>query len=469
MRRRSEEHSRDWSELRNRIIGLGEQSSHKNYYSELKARLRELEESRRSLAAANASLQAVMDAATEVAIIATSQDGTITIFNQGAENLLGYRAEELIGTATVLLFHLPLEVEQRGAELSAQYSHTVTGFQTFIESTEHGHAEKREWTYICKDGRYLQVELVVTAIRGENGVINGYLGVAQDITERKQAEASLRRMNLDLEEARQATEKLNRLLEQRISEALVDIRHKDRLLIQQGRQAAMGEMISNIAHQWRQPLNNIALLIQNLQLLCNSGELSPQQCDQDVAKALEIIQFMSGTINNFRNIFRQDATPQRFSVNQAVAKIVDFLAAGMTGQGITVSCVEKEEVSITGYPGEYHQALINILNNAREALLFRAVPKALIRITIFKEQGQGVVTVWDNGGGIDAAILPKIFDPYFTTKFKSQGTGLGLFMAKAIIENSMQGRLTARNINGGAELRIEVSSPETVSGRPVSA
>lgn len=469
MRRRSEEHSRDWADLRNRIIGLGEQSSHKIYYSELKARLRELEESRKSLAAANASLQAVMDAATEIAIIATSPDGTITIFNQGAENLLGYRAEELIGKRSVVMFHLPEEVEQRGSELSTQYSHTVTGFQTFIESAEHGCAEKREWTYIRKDRRQLQVELVVTVIKGENGAITGYLGVAQDITERKRAEAKLHRMNLDLEDARQATEELNRLLEQRINEALVDIRHKDRLLIQQGRQAAMGEMISNIAHQWRQPLNNIALLIQNLQFLCTNGELLPQQCDQDVTKALEIIQFMSGTINNFRNIFRQDDTPQRFSVNQAVAKIVDFLAAGMAGHGITVTCVEKEDVWITGYPGEYNQVLINILNNAREALLFRMAAKPRIRITVCKEKGQGVVTVRDNGGGIDAEILPKIFDPYFTTKFKSQGTGLGLFMAKAIIENNMQGRLTARNINGGAEFRIEIACPDTAGNQSVSA
>lgn len=456
MRRRSEDDTRDWDQLRNQIIGLGEQSSRKNYYSELKVRLRELEESRRALTSANASLQAVMDAATEVAIIATTPDGTITLFNRGAENLLGYQSDELLGGANIMQFHLPEEVEERGYMLSDQYGHEVSGFQTFIESALHGNTEKREWTYIRKDGSAVAVELVVTVIRGERNEITGYLGVAQDITERKEAENELRRINLDLDEARQTAEELNRTLEQRIKTALGDIRQKDRLLIQQGRLAAMGEMINNIAHQWRQPLNNISLLIQKLQLLYCAGELTPQQCEQDVAKAMETIQYMSSTINNFRNIFRNDYERQHFCVNTAVAKVLEFLAAGMASQGVTVSCDEQAEVYAEGYVGEYHQVLINILNNAREALLGHAPPEPRICVRICALDGHSVVTIRDNGGGIAADILPRIFDPYFTTKFKSQGTGLGLFMAKTLIENHMQGRLSARTIDHGAEFRIEV-------------
>lgn len=115
-----------------------------------------------------------------------------------------------------------------------------------------------------------------------------------------------------------------------------------------------------------------------------------------------------------------------------------------------------EELQVEGYPNEYAQAILNLLGNARDVLLERQVAQPLIRVRAFEEGGRAVVTVSDNGGGIAAEVMERLFDPYFSTKEEGKGTGIGLFMARSIIEKSMGGRLTARNCDGGAEFRVEV-------------
>jgi PAS domain S-box-containing protein len=273
--------------------------------------------------------------------------------------------------------------------------------------------------------------------------------ISVDITERKKAEQALALKQLQLEE-------LNRSLEQRVKQAVDELRQKDRLLIQQSRQAAMGEMINNIAHQWRQPLNNIGLIIQNLQLQYEAGEMDSEQMAAEVGAAMDVIAHMSRTIDDFRNFFHQDKERQPFNVNQMVVRSLDFLLPGLKNSGIDVECREEPNVMANGYPREYMQALINILNNARDALLERKTPLPLIRISIFRENMRSVVTIHDNAGGIGDDVLPKIFDPYFTTKGQGKGTGIGLYMSKTIIEKNIEGSLTVRNVDGGAEFRIEV-------------
>ncbi len=273
--------------------------------------------------------------------------------------------------------------------------------------------------------------------------------ISVDITERKRAELSLAQKQQQLEE-------LNRSLEQRVKQAVDELRQKDRLLIQQSRHAAMGEMINNIAHQWRQPLNNIGLIIQNLQLQYEAGEMDAEQMAEEVGKAMDVIAFMSRTIDDFRNFFHQDKERQTFVVNEAVSGSLDFLLPGLKNSGISVECQEEPDITAYGYPREYLQTLLNIINNARDALLERKAPKPLIRIRIFRENGRSVVTIHDNAGGISDDVFPKIFDPYFTTKEQGKGSGIGLYMSKTIIEKNMNGVLTARNTDGGVEFRIEV-------------
>jgi C4-dicarboxylate-specific signal transduction histidine kinase len=248
-------------------------------------------------------------------------------------------------------------------------------------------------------------------------------------------------------------ESLNLTLEERIEAAVKDLRQKDQALIQQNRFAAMGEMINNIAHQWRQPLNLISLIVQGLAERTN---VSPTELNRDVERIMGVIMHMSQTIDDFRYFFRQDKEKTCFSVDQALTKAVDFISPSMIDKGISISITEKTDVTVFGYSNEYAQVLLNILGNAKDVLVERNVAEPRIDISITQADNRSVVTISDNGGGISNDILPRIFDPYFTTKEKTQGTGIGLYMSKIIIEQNMEGSLTAENVEGGVAFRIEV-------------
>ena len=248
-------------------------------------------------------------------------------------------------------------------------------------------------------------------------------------------------------------ESLNHTLEERIEAAVKELRRKDQSLIQQSRLAAMGEMINNIAHQWRQPLNLIGLIVQGLP---ECKDLSQEELDHEVERIMNVIMYMSQTIDDFRFFFRQDKEKTRFSANQAVAKSTEFISPSLNDKGIKISIVEQSEVAVFGYSNEYAQVLLNILSNAKDVLVDKNVAEPRIDISICRADDRSVVTISDNGGGISGDIMPKIFDPYFTTKEKMQGTGIGLYMSKIIIEQNMGGSLTARNVEGGAAFIIEV-------------
>ncbi len=141
----------------------------------------------------NSQLAAVLDAATQMSVCATDADGTITLFNSGAEQMLGYKSSEMVGKTTPAILHLESEVEARGKELSHEFGREFSGFEVFVAYAKEGRFERREWTYVRKDGRHLTVSLVVTAVRNAAGAITGFLGVAEDITERKRSEAALRK------------------------------------------------------------------------------------------------------------------------------------------------------------------------------------------------------------------------------------------------------------------------------------
>ncbi|OGR29790.1 MAG: hypothetical protein A2X83_09550 [Desulfuromonadales bacterium GWD2_54_10] len=182
----------DWESRREQIIGLGEHSARKSYYPELQQRIHELEATKTTLASANLQLQAVLNAASEFSIIATDQDGLITIFNRGAEKMLGYTAEEMVGQLTPLAIHLASEINERAIELSNELGRPVAGFRVFVEHARDVGAEQHEWTYLRKDGNRLMVSLTVTVIRDEQGNISGFLGIAEDITRRKATERQLK-------------------------------------------------------------------------------------------------------------------------------------------------------------------------------------------------------------------------------------------------------------------------------------
>jgi C4-dicarboxylate-specific signal transduction histidine kinase len=270
-----------------------------------------------------------------------------------------------------------------------------------------------------------------------------------DVTEKRHHEGLLADQQKQLKE-------INSSLESRIEKTVAELRNRDNILIQQSRLTAMGEMISSIAHQWRQPLNNIGLIVQSLQLAFKSNDLSIEELDEDIADVMKVLQQISETIDDFRNFFSYEEEASPFLINERITRALSFVEPSFKSKGIRIELDEEPDVTAVGYPNEYVQAVLNILLNARDALLDQQVPQSLIRIRIFRENGRSVVTVRDNGGGIPEDVLPKIFDPYFTTKQQGKGTGIGLYMAKMIVEKKMHGSLTAYNVDGGVELRIEV-------------
>ena len=249
---------------------------------------------------------------------------------------------------------------------------------------------------------------------------------------------------------------LNKTLEQRVLEEVAKGREKDHLLMQQSKLAAMGEMIGSIAHQWRQPLNTVGLIIQDIKTAYQLGELDRTYLSKSVAKAMEIIRHMSATIDDFRYFYKPEKEPYTFRIAEAVVKAVSVIDASFKNNNIEIDLDIKDDVYAYGFPNEYSQVLLNFLNNAKDVFIEKKIPRPRVTVKLFTQDSRSVLTIGDNGGGIPKDIMDKIFEPYFSTKQNGQGTGIGLYMSKMIIEKSMSGKLTATNTGEGAEFRIEL-------------
>jgi C4-dicarboxylate-specific signal transduction histidine kinase/ActR/RegA family two-component response regulator len=276
--------------------------------------------------------------------------------------------------------------------------------------------------------------------------------------------------NLELMEAQKELRLLNQELENRVAErtaalvaetterlrAMEELRQKDRVLIQQSRQAAMGEMIGNIAHQWRQPINTVGLLIQELAMSYDYDEFDKRHLDETTDKIMQQIRYMSRTIDDFRNFFAPEKEKVPFRIGQVVARTISLVEGSFRDRRIGIDVVADDDPMVEGFPNEFSQALLNILSNAGDVFSERNTPAPRITIRMFTENDRAVVTITDNAGGIREDVLDRVFEPYFTTKDQGKGTGVGLYMVKNIIEKNMAGRVTVRNTAHGAEFRIEV-------------
>jgi len=275
--------------------------------------------------------------------------------------------------------------------------------------------------------------------------------LAEEVGARIGAEERLKAQH---EELRDAYEKLQKETAEhlKVSEQL---RLREHMLLQQSRLAAMGEMISNIAHQWRQPLNLMALLAQDIPVTFSAGALDDQYIDMNIAKMMTAINHMSETIDNFRHFFSPSKAKVPFCIAEMVQNTVSLLSAVLNGVEVVVTVSDSKPL-LTGFPREYSQVVLNIFMNALDAFASRQIKDGKIRVEIGCEGEKTIVRITDNAGGIPDDILERIFDPYFTTKEPGKGTGIGLYMSKMIIERSMGGSLTAENVEGGASFIIEV-------------
>jgi len=313
--------------------------------------------------------------------------------------------------------------------------------------------------HISKSGKFYHMQVHVNAMPDGNMV-----GILQDLTLRIELEDELRYINDNL---------------QKRIDAEVDIREKqDRVLFEQKKFADMGQMINAIAHQWRQPINALGLHAQMVYEDFTDGTLTYEQMYEFKETSLQIIQHMSATIDDFRGFFQPDKCISDFEVISELLYIRKLIDAQMDMKGIKIKinceclsskdCVDVEtdaccifhSTKIHGYPGEFKQAIMNLIYNAsdsiQEKMLSKKVNKGLIDITVKASEDLITVSISDNGSGVPLAVLGKIFNPYFTTKSEGKGTGIGLYMTKLVIEQHMNGKISAFNNPAGATFKIEL-------------
>ncbi len=294
-----------------------------------------------------------------------------------------------------------------------------------------------DFRIVRRDGQIRWIAHHCCAVVGENGATLGRRISNRDITDRKNAELALLCLNENLE--------------QRVQRAVAENMQNERLLIQQARVAAMGELLGNIAHQWRQPLNALALLQANILDDFEFGELSGEVMRKYTEKGQRLIQKMSHTIDDFRDFFRPRREMARFSLNTAVQQALDMVKESYQSAHIAIHFSPTLDAAVNGFANEFAQVLLNLLNNARDAIHHSNVAEGAIVIDIRRDGERAWVSVSDNGGGIAADILAKIFDPYFTTKTNS--AGIGLYMSKMIMAH-MGGSIEVHPFEGGVEFRL---------------
>lgn len=268
------------------------------------------------------------------------------------------------------------------------------------------------------------------------------------------------RINLMKQEHLRTLKRLNHSLREKIDKKVEEARNKDKMMLTQSRQAAMGEMIENIAHQWRQPLNQLSLIQQNIFIDFTLGKFDQEKMEHYQEQSEKLLAYMTSTIDDFRRFFQPDKEVKPFNVCKAVLKTVDLLESMLQNYKILIRSRCDGEVILQGHANEFSQVIMNLMQNAKDVLVERKIEEPRITIGIRQEESKILIEVYDNAGGVDATIREKIFDPYFTTKFKTQGTGIGLYMSKMIIEKSMGGTLAIENRDGGACFMISLPKPK---------
>jgi len=213
-------------------------------------------------------------------------------------------------------------------------------------------------------------------------------------------------------------------------------------------------MISMIAHQWRQPLNTLSTLIQSLILKYKIGKIDDEYIEYFDKSSKNLIQNMSQTIDDFRNFFKPEKQKTEFILNEIILNILHMIDIPLKESNIKVEFIHHDNLKILGYPNEFGQVVLNIINNAKDAILEKNIKDGKIIIELRKDERGIFLTIGDNAGGIPSNIIDKIFDPYFSTKDEKNGTGLGLYMSKLIIEEHMDGVLKVSNKGKGANFTI---------------
>lgn len=266
--------------------------------------------------------------------------------------------------------------------------------------------------------------------------------------------------------------RLNDTLTQKVEEETERRLAQERLLAQQAKMAAMGEMIAAIAHQWRQPLTTVNMLVQNIREAHRHEKLDAAYLDRATGKALSQIQFMSETIATFRDFFKPEKTTELFSVSARVAEAASLLRSQIAPGDMTLEvAAHAGDDMVRGLPNEFAQVMVNLLANARDAIQERraidgasaadTADRDRIAILVLPEPERVTVEVRDNGVGIPVEAAGQLFNPDFSTKKNREGSGLGLYMSRLIIEQSMGGTISFSSMPGATVFRLVLPRQQT--------
>ncbi|NOR57406.1 MAG: PAS domain S-box protein, partial [Sulfurimonas sp.] len=237
---------------------------------------------------------------------------------------------------------------------------------------------------------------------------------------------------------------------------VTELKHKDDLIMMQSRHAAMGEMIGMIAHQWRQPVSIIAMAANNVLLDIALDSFDSAEAEKFSLSILKQTSHLSKTIDDFRNFFKPDKEVSKVKLQKIVEETIAIVNNSLVNNSVELKTSFESDSEVDAYPRELMQVFVNIINNAKDAMISNAIEKPTIEIKVYEDDNYVNTEISDNGKGIDADVLPKIFDPYFTTKDEKVGTGLGLYMSKMIIEDHLNGLIETYNTDNGACFKIRL-------------
>jgi len=245
-------------------------------------------------------------------------------------------------------------------------------------------------------------------------------------------------------------------LEVKVKEEIDKNTEKDKIMLAQSRHAAMGEMISMIAHQWRQPITTIAMGANNLLVDLDLNELSEENIKEESQSILKQTEYLSKTIDDFKNFFRPNKEIEEVGLEEVMDEAEKIIGKYLEDSQVTLSIKHENGYKVKTYSRELLQVYINLLKNAKEAVVENIEKNRHIDVLINSDAKNVITTICDNGGGIDKVTIKKIFDPYFSTKDEKSGTGLGLYMSKIIIEKHLHGTIEAYNTEDGACFKVAI-------------
>ena len=379
-----------------------------------------------------------------------------TLYDNSTDGIIVFQKSKIVSLnkAMVKLFGYDDKralIKTHLKELSPEYqpsgSHSGVKMLFMIRATLREGYKSFEWLHVDKNGKEFWCEIVLTKIY-LNGVESIH-GVWRDITNRKE-------LALKTLEDKLHIESLNATLKQKVAEELKLNREKDKQMLHQSRLAQMGEMISMIAHQWRQPLSAIASAGALINLKAQLNKLDKETALETSKNIAEYTQHLSTTINDFRDFFKQDKEREATNFTYLVKSVLKIISTTLEYKNIEVIEELHCNDSFLSYPNELKQVIINFVKNAQDVLVEKKVKNAYVKFKSYASANKYILEVCDNGGGIPGDVIEHIFDPYFSTKLQKDGTGLGLYMSKTIVEDHCLGTLTCYNTDDGACFKIEL-------------